>query len=122
MAEAPVDHHVIQSYSVPHHSRKAAGSAKRRAVIVGGIEGEVLMTWLTGEPTLDDVLSDPVVRTMMARDRVDAEELRGFLHDMRRAREMAAQRARAIPLNPLPLAGEGRVRVASPSCKILVEM
>lgn len=35
------------------------------------------------EPTLDDVLSDPVVRALMARDRVDAEDLRGLLQRLR---------------------------------------
>ena len=73
------------------------------------------MTWLTGEPTLDDALSDPVVHAMMARDRVDAESLRGFLHDMRRAHDMAeAEGSTAVRVtmgDPLPRlrppAGEG---------------
>ena len=35
------------------------------------------------EPTLDDVLSDPVIRGLMARDRVQAEELVGLLQRLR---------------------------------------
>ena len=34
------------------------------------------------EPSLDDVLSDPVIRALMQRDRVDAEALRAFLQSM----------------------------------------
>ena len=37
------------------------------------------------EPTLEDVLSDPVVHALMARDRVDAEEIRALLERLRRA-------------------------------------
>ena len=38
------------------------------------------------EPTLEDVLSDPVVHALMARDRVDAEEVRALLERLRSAR------------------------------------
>jgi hypothetical protein len=41
------------------------------------------MEWLQGEPTLDDVLSDPTVLTMMKRDDVDPDDLRMFLEDVR---------------------------------------
>lgn len=34
------------------------------------------------EPRLDDVLSDPVIRALMTRDHVDAEELRIFLQGL----------------------------------------
>jgi hypothetical protein len=54
------------------------------------------MTWLTGEPTLDDVLADPVIHAIMARDRVDADALRGFLRDMRRARDIAERAATTV--------------------------
>jgi hypothetical protein len=37
------------------------------------------------EPTLEDVLSDPVVHALMARDRVDAQEIRALLERLRRA-------------------------------------
>jgi hypothetical protein len=33
------------------------------------------MDWLQGEPTLKDVLSDPVVQALMARDKVDRASL-----------------------------------------------
>ena len=35
------------------------------------------------EPTLEDVLSDPVIHTLMARDRVDAAEVRTLLARLR---------------------------------------
>jgi len=41
---------------------------------------ETLMQW-AGEPKLDEVLSDPIVRAVMARDRVDQEDLRLLLQD-----------------------------------------
>jgi hypothetical protein len=37
------------------------------------------------EPTLEDVLSDPVVLALMARDRVDAHEVRAMLERLRNA-------------------------------------
>jgi hypothetical protein len=37
------------------------------------------------EPTLEDVLSDPVVRALMARDHVDAHEIRALLERLRSA-------------------------------------
>ena len=37
------------------------------------------------EPTLEDVLSDPLIRALMARDRVDAENLRVLLSNLRGA-------------------------------------
>jgi len=39
------------------------------------------MSWYV-EPELDEVLSDPMVRTVMERDQVDPEHLRVFLQDM----------------------------------------
>ena len=38
---------------------------------------------LESEPTLDDVLADPLVRAVMSRDRVEAEDLRGLLQRAR---------------------------------------
>ncbi len=35
----------------------------------------------TGEPILEEVLSDPIVRAVMERDRVDPEELRLLLRN-----------------------------------------
>jgi hypothetical protein len=37
------------------------------------------MCWLQGEPSLTDVLADPVVHAMMRRDKVDPERLRALL-------------------------------------------
>ena len=55
------------------------------------------MQWLHGEPSLDDVLSDPVVHAVMRRDGIDAEVLRVFLNDIRRARAAAQRVAEAAP-------------------------
>jgi hypothetical protein len=40
------------------------------------------MRWLQGEPTLDDMLSDPTVHALMERDDVDPNDLRKFLEDV----------------------------------------
>jgi hypothetical protein len=41
---------------------------------------ETMMRW-AGEPKLEEVLSDPIVRAVMARDRVDLEGLRLLLRN-----------------------------------------
>jgi hypothetical protein len=41
---------------------------------------EALMQW-AGEPKLEEVLSDPIIRAVMARDRVDREGQRQLLQD-----------------------------------------
>ncbi|MGH7126360.1 MAG: hypothetical protein ACREFI_18440 [Stellaceae bacterium] len=38
--------------------------------------------WLTGEPTLREVLEDPVIQLVMRRDRVDPDHLHAFLRDV----------------------------------------
>ena len=38
--------------------------------------------WLTGEPTLGEMLADPVVQLVMRRDRVDPDNLQAFLRDV----------------------------------------
>jgi hypothetical protein len=55
-----------------------AGSAKTISS-----KAEASMQWI-GEPKLEDVLSDPIVRAVMARDRVDQEGLRLLLRDATR--------------------------------------
>ena len=35
--------------------------------------------WLTGEPTLGEVLADPVIQLIMRRDRVDPDNLQALL-------------------------------------------
>jgi hypothetical protein len=46
--------------------------------------------WLCGEPTLDEMLADPIVRIVMARDGVSDETVRSVL-------EEAAKRLRLRP-------------------------
>jgi hypothetical protein len=46
---------------------------------------EDTMCWLSGEPRLRDVLSDPVIHALMERDDVDPDDLRMFLEDIGRA-------------------------------------
>jgi hypothetical protein len=43
------------------------------------------MCWLQGEPSLEDVLADPTVHALMARDAVDAADFRLFLENVRSA-------------------------------------
>lgn len=40
------------------------------------------MLYLDGEPTLEQIFSDPVIRAIMTRDRVDLDGLRRFLREM----------------------------------------
>jgi hypothetical protein len=47
------------------------------------------MDWLYGEPTLDEVLSDPTVHAVMDSDGVDGDVLRAFLHDFDRVKRFA---------------------------------
>jgi hypothetical protein len=51
------------------------------------------MYWLQGEPSLKDVLADPVVHAMMRRDNVDPERLRELLWRIGRtvSRQVAAR-------------------------------
>jgi len=44
------------------------------------------MGWLQGEPTLEDLLSDPTVRVLMERDDMDPDDLRMLLENVRSAR------------------------------------
>lgn len=38
--------------------------------------------WLTGEPTLREMLADPVIQLVMRRDRVDPDNLQALLRDI----------------------------------------
>jgi hypothetical protein len=60
---------------------------------------EEVMCWLEGEPTLDDVLSDPTVLVLMERDDVDPDDLRMFLEDVGSALEDQGE-----PASPPPAA------------------
>src|SRR5476649_759184 len=53
---------------------------------------EKTMGWLQGEPTLEDVFSDPIVHVLMERDEVNPDDLRMFLDDVRRGLEGQAGR------------------------------
>jgi hypothetical protein len=54
------------------------------------------MCWCDGEPTLEDLLSDPIVRVVMAADGVDARKLEATLREIAIDRR-AAQRAERCP-------------------------
>jgi hypothetical protein len=41
------------------------------------------MDWLHGEPSLDDVLADPIVHALMQRDGVDPHDLKALIEDVR---------------------------------------
>jgi hypothetical protein len=53
------------------------------------------MGWLQGEPTLEDVLSDPTVQALMKRDHVDPDDLRMFFRNMKSALE-----GQGVPATP----------------------
>ena len=55
--------------------QRTPASASRR------VRRQTLMQW-AGEPTLEEVLSEPIIRAMMVRDRVDQEGLRRLLQDV----------------------------------------
>jgi hypothetical protein len=40
------------------------------------------MSWLSGEPTIDEMLVDPTVITMMKRDGVKADDVRRLIRDV----------------------------------------
>lgn len=54
------------------------------------------MVWLTNEPHLDDVLRDPIVGAVMARDGVKHEELRRFLDEVGRTLEQRPATPRGV--------------------------
>ena len=65
------------------------------------------MPWFDGEPTLEDLLSDPIILAVMHRDGVEPETLRRVIGNIRRSRralgdhavvEQQAHHGRAAPL------------------------
>jgi hypothetical protein len=42
------------------------------------------MRWLSGEPTIDEMLVDPTVITMMKRDGVRPDDVRSLIRDVSR--------------------------------------
>ena len=46
-----------------------------------------MMGWLEGEPTLEEVFSDPTVHVLMERDDVNPDDLRLLLEDVKSAIE-----------------------------------
>ena len=53
------------------------------------------MGWQSGEPTLEEMLSDPTVIIMMKRDSVDPDDLRALVREMSRRLKRHCQEARA---------------------------
>ncbi len=45
----------------------------------------MIMTHFAGEPSLEDVLDDPIIQAVMARDAIDADDVRRLVDDARRA-------------------------------------
>lgn len=48
-------------------------------------------TDLTGEPSLDELFSDPIVRLVMKRDGVEERDMRGVLDTIRNAYPVTAE-------------------------------
>ncbi len=55
------------------------------------------MPSLHAEPTLEDILSDPMVLALMERDGVEPDVVRRFVRDIRRSQHALAQQAAARP-------------------------
>jgi hypothetical protein len=55
------------------------------------------MESLQGEPTLEDLFSDPIVHLLMERDAVDPDDFRMFLEDVRSALDIAAPASSSPP-------------------------
>lgn len=67
-------------------------------------------------PTLSDILADPIVQAVMARDGVAAEDVRTLLRDVKRRRKAAStwRREASVPQMATAEPWDGRsVRAAS---------
>lgn len=60
------------------------------------------------EPSLDEILAEPIVKTVMKRDRIDEDTVRAL---MRRVRPMPPPKLRFVP--PAPPSGDGEPPQAS---------
>ena len=58
--------------------------------------------WLHGEPTIDEMLSDPLVIAVMKRYGVTAEELRALLTHRTRLHKRPAKRKRSRRTTAMP--------------------
>ncbi len=58
--------------------------------------------WLHGEPTIDEMLSDPLVIAVMKRYGVTAEELRALLTHRARLHNRRAKRKRSHRTTAMP--------------------
>lgn len=66
------------------------------------------MTWLRGEPMVEDMLCDPIIMTIMKRDGVAPDDLRALLQEM--SRRLTGSRVSPGPsarLKPTVPAGRG---------------
>jgi hypothetical protein len=66
------------------------------------------MLWFEGEPTLDDLLSDPVVLALMQRDGIGPDEVRELLSEIERSQSRGKSAPREDLPPPLPSAGSAR--------------
>jgi hypothetical protein len=58
------------------------------------------MDWFAGEPTIEDTLSDPIVRAIMKRDEVEVDRFRTFLKDISGKLNARARRSSAAAEGP----------------------
>src|SRR5262249_43141639 len=88
--------------------RRAAAHPNRRVVSArsaalypsGRSERSRTMNSLQGEPTLEEMLSDPIIRTVMEADGIDPQELAATL---RQTGRMLARRARREGPQSMPV-------------------
>jgi hypothetical protein len=50
------------------------------------------MEWLYGEPRIEEMLADPVIRAVLERDRIDVDRLRILLRDVQQMRQTPRHR------------------------------
>ena len=73
-------------------------------------EGEIVMFYQCGEPSLRDALKDPVVQAVMAADGVDPSALSALMRETARKIELGDRPS------PLRHAGQGRASAAIFPC------
>ena len=60
------------------------------------------LDWLRGEPMLEELLRDPVLRILMRSDGIDPEDFRAFLRELRGAARARRQRDTTGGASPHP--------------------
>jgi hypothetical protein len=76
---------------MPQSCPDTALFAGQLSLIDYGVQGSWGMYCLCGEPKLADLLDDPILHLLMARDRISQDDLCRVLDDARRRRQSAGE-------------------------------